>query len=93
MHTSSPTRPAEHIGHTAADRAGRDAASSLAAIADTSPHTTPLDTILVCVLDAHVSDATADDETAAIVRALLAERQRRHAATVAELGAQLRSIR
>lgn len=71
MHESLQHPVTDRIGPTAADRAGRAAAATYLALADAA--TAPADTVAVSVLTAYVSPHTADDEAAAVVRAVLAE--------------------
>lgn len=76
MHTSSPTLPVERIGRTAAERAGRDAASTFLAICTEPPAGAEADMIAWSVMRAYITPYTGDDETAAILRAVLAELDR-----------------
>lgn len=75
MNTSSPTIAA--VGRTAAERAGRDAAASVAGITEASPHL-PIETVSIAVLRQQMlSPWSSDAELAAALRAVVAECDRR----------------
>jgi plasmid stabilization system protein ParE len=77
--TFSTLRPAERIGPTAAERAGREAASTFLAIADCPPAGTSPDMIAWRVIQSYITPATAEDEGDAIVCAVLDQLSRRSA--------------
>lgn len=71
MNASSPALAPERIGRTAAERAGRDAAADFVSLVEQAAPGVLPDVVLVGVLRAHISWATADDEASAVVRAVL----------------------
>lgn len=73
MTTSSLVAP---LGRTAAERAGRYAAASFLAICADPPLGATPDMIAWCVMRTHVTPYASDDETAGILRAVLAELDR-----------------
>ncbi len=73
MHTSSLHLATERIGRTAADRAAREAVGTLLAVCQEPPAGATPEAIAWCVMRAYVTPYTADDEAAAIVRAVMTE--------------------
>ena len=76
MTTSSTIDPSERIGRTAAERAGQEAASTFTTICQAPPAGATPEMIAWSVLRSYVTLYSADDETAAIVRAVMGELRR-----------------